>query len=119
VDEAEIARGTGALDGRFELAAIARIATAEDDGMQLGPVEPRDRIDQHELPLPAREPARQEHQRRALGQAPGFHQRDQPLRLYLAGIEAVDVDAARNDAQALGRDAVIRRDMLTDEMRDR
>ena len=101
-----------------QLLAIAPLAGADQQAAQIAALEPRQRIDQHQLALPARQASRQHHHLHAVGQLPFARQPDDALGADALGIEAAEIDAALDDPELLRRHAIDLHRMLGDELRD-
>jgi hypothetical protein len=65
-------------------------------------------IGQDELPIPRRDAPGNEQDTRCLRKSPRLAQGIDPRRVNRRGIECVDVDAARNDGEALARNVIAR-----------
>ena len=102
-------------DARGERPAQAALAHQQRDRVA---GQPRHRVEQHRLALPARQPAGQHHHRAALRHVPRPAERGDAGRRHGGGVEAPLVHAARDDAQPRRIGAVAGAQVLGDEAAD-
>jgi hypothetical protein len=98
-DTMQLVVGNGVLQLFAIEVALLRIAADDDPHAMWQPVlslQQPDRVQQHKLPFPAAQPARQQHQTLVVVHAPSSAQRRHPGRIDLGRIEMVEIDAARD-----------------------
>ncbi len=109
-----------ALDRRLKLATkTATLLGADENTAYLPPAEGSDRGDEIEAALPSCQPAGKHHYGRPVGQPPLAGEAGNPRRTDPGGVEDLEIDAARDDAQPVGADAIDARGMVSDEARNR
>src|SRR6185437_17025947 len=115
-DLAQPARG----DRRLELAAKGRpsLVRTDEETEQIGSAERGDGGDEVELSLPARQASRQHDDRPVIGQTPARRELDEALGRDALRIEAPEVDAAMDDAQPVGPNAIDGSGVPGDKVRD-
>ena len=96
-------------DGLRVFAMPATLASEHEDKTAQTAVEHDSRdIGQNELPIPRRNAPGNEQDPRRLRNSPRLAQGLDPCGVHRRGIECVDVDAARNDGEALARNVIAR-----------
>ena len=95
--------------------ALAPLVRSHQHAAHVAPRHPGQRLDQHRLPLPTRQPAGQQHDQRAIRQPPRLRQPLHPIARYDCRIEPRGIDAARDDPDPGGIGPVARHDQLGDE----
>ncbi len=105
-------------DGLCIFAMPATLASEYEDKTAQTAVEHHSRdIGQNELPIPRRDASGNEQDPRRLRNSPRLAQGLDPRRVHRHGIECGDVDAARNDGEALARNVITREEGRGGEVR--